>query len=119
MVISEKNATHKVMKNLRGGNGSVLAREILGTGELGGHGSMYAYITLEPGVSIGYHQHVGDSEAYFILSGTGLYSDNGNPVTIGPGDMTWCPDGEHHGLENNGTEPIVMIALILYTGLKN
>ncbi len=119
MVISEKNATHNVMKNLRGGNGSVLSREILLASEMGGHSSKFAHITLEPGVSIGTHQHVGDSEVYFILSGTGLYNDNGKTVTVGPLDMTYCADGEIHGLENNGKEPIVMIALILYTGLKN
>ena len=67
-----------------------------------------------PGSEIGYHIHTGDSETYYILSGKGLYNDNGTEVEIGAGDVTYCAPGEGHGLKCLGDEPIEMIALILY-----
>ena len=70
---------------------------------------------LPPGSSIGDHAHSGDSETYFFLKGKGRYNDNGTWVDIEAGDMTFCPDGELHGVENTGTEPMEFIALILYT----
>ena len=56
----------------------------------------------------------GDSETYYILSGKGLYNDNGTEVEIGAGDVTYCAPGEGHGLKCLGDEPVEMIALILY-----
>ena len=53
-------------------------------------------------------------ETYYILSGKGLYNDNGTEVEIGAGDVTYCAPGEGHGLKCLGDEPVEMIALILY-----
>ena len=61
-----------------------------------------------------YHVHAGDSEIYYILSGKGEYSDNGAITTVGPGDVTFCPPGEGHGILSIGDEPLELIALILY-----
>lgn len=118
MIRRASKVSESVTANFKGGKGSVLSREILEANEMGGHGRKFGYTVLEPGSSVGTHTHAGDSETYYILKGTGLYNDNGNLVTVGPGDMAFCPDGESHGLENNGTEPLVFIALILYTGMK-
>ncbi len=34
-------------------------------------------MTLEPGCSLGYHEHHGESETYYIIQGQGEYNDNG------------------------------------------
>lgn len=65
-------------------------------------------------VPIGYHVHDGESETYYILSGRGIFNDNGTVVEVGPGDVTFTGDGEGHSIEATGDEPIEMIALILY-----
>ena len=43
-----------------------------------------------------------------------MYNDNGTPVPVGPGDVTFVDDGEGHSLKNTGTEDLVSVALILY-----
>lgn len=97
------------------GKGEVYARNILnGPEELSEKGRAFTHNTLKPGTEIGYHIHKGESETYYILSGHGIYNDNGNKVEVGPGDVTRCAPGEGHGLACTGAEPLDMIALILY-----
>lgn len=98
-----------------GGAGEITVRSLLnGPEELSEKGRVFAHTTVRPGSAIGYHVHHGDSETYYILSGTARYNDNGNIVTIGAGDVTYTAPGEGHGIECIGDEPIEMIALILY-----
>lgn len=73
----------------------------------------FALAELEPGSAVGYHEHHGESETYYILSGSGVYNDNGTMVPVAAGDVTFTPSGEGHGLENSGTEPLKFIALIV------
>ena len=55
-----------------------------------------------------------DFEVYHVLSGTGLYFDNGELKPVTAGDVMICKEGEEHMLENDGTEDLEFIALILY-----
>ena len=73
----------------------------------------FALAELEPGSAVGYHEHHGESETYYILSGSGMYNDNGTLVPVAKGDVTYTPSGEGHGLENTGTETMTFIALIV------
>lgn len=103
----------EVKSNLRGGNGDVEFRHILSPEELNGHGSMYAQVVLKPGCSIGWHQHVGNTEPYFILEGQGTFVDNdGSRVQVGPGDVCYIEVGESHAMENNSEDDLVFMALI-------
>ena len=110
---SEFTATHT--PRFKGGKGELISTEILTAEEMAPHGRKFGYTVLPPGSSIGDHTHAGDSETYYVIKGTGRYNDNGTWVDIAPGDMMHCPDGEMHGIENTGTEPLEYIALILYT----
>lgn len=76
--------------------------------------SLYAKVTIPVGSVLGYHEHHGNGESYFILSGEGIYDDNGVKRVVKAGDSTWTPDGSGHSLDNtNGKEPIVFMALIV------
>lgn len=77
------------------------------------HIRTFARATLEPGAAVGYHVHTGESESYYILSGTGRYNDNGISTPVQAGDVTFTPNGHGHGLENTGKEPLEFIALIV------
>ena len=44
------------------GNGHVIIKEILEEPYLAGKCGLYAEVTLEPGCSLGYHEHHGESE---------------------------------------------------------
>lgn len=97
------------------GTGEITVRSLLnGAEEMGQKGRVFAHTTVYPGSAIGYHIHNGDSETYYILSGTGRYNDNGTYATVSAGDVTYCAPGEGHGMECISDEPLEMIALILY-----
>lgn len=98
-----------------GGPGLLHAKQILKKDEFEGKGRLFNHCVLHPGEAVGYHPHTNEFEVYYILKGTGLYSDNGKEVTVHEGDVTVCPSGESHGLKNAGDDDLVFVALILFT----
>ncbi|MDO4298304.1 MAG: cupin domain-containing protein [Lachnospiraceae bacterium] len=103
----------QIVKELRGGKGEVEIHHIVSKEELNGHGNMYAMVRLKPGCSIGYHQHIGNTEPYFILEGQGTFVDNDMSRTeVGPGDVCYIEVGQSHALENNSNQDLVFMALI-------
>ncbi len=114
-MLRKKEDQQITFRCIREGIGETEIRSILNDeNELNGHGRLFAHMILEPGRSIGDHTHENDFEAYYILSGSGEYDDNGTKVVIGPGDTAVCAKGEHHSLFNNTDKPIELIALVLY-----
>mgnify|MGYP001137286009 CR=1 FL=1 len=75
-------------EHMAGGNGHVIIKEILDAEQLNGKCGLYAQVTLEPGCSLGYHEHHGESETYYILQGQGEYNDNGTYRPVKAGDIT-------------------------------
>lgn len=73
----------------------------------------YARAVLEVGASVGYHEHFGESESYYILSGVGEYNDDGELYPVHEGDVTYTPSGHGHGIKNIGDIPLEFIALII------
>lgn len=102
------------VENMCGGEGHVLIKRILGEEELKGKCGLYAQVTIEPGCSLGYHEHHGESETYYILSGTGGYNDNGTVRPVKAGDVTVTSSGNGHGLANTGDTDLVFMALIIF-----
>lgn len=97
------------------GVGEVLIEKILDE-ELADKCGLYARVTIPAGSVLGYHEHHGNGESYFVLSGEAVYDDNGVKRTIKAGDSTWTPDGFGHGVDNSqGKDPIVFMALIVNT----
>ncbi|MDD5968684.1 MAG: cupin domain-containing protein [Candidatus Fimousia sp.] len=101
------------VEHMAGGEGHVIIKRILGEKELNGKCRMYAQVTLEPGCSLGYHEHHNESETYYILSGQGEYNDNGTTRPVAAGDVTFTPDNCGHGLANTGDTDLVFMALII------
>lgn len=102
-----------VVKNMAGGDGELTIKHILGDEQMHGNCGLYAQVTIEPGSSLGYHEHHGESETYYILSGEGEYDDNGTKRIVKAGDVTFTPDGCGHGLKPVGDQAIVFMALII------
>ncbi|MDY3251333.1 MAG: cupin domain-containing protein [Candidatus Choladocola sp.] len=108
-----RKAEIKIAKEVRGGKGEVEFHHIVTKEELNGHGDLYAMVRLKPGCSIGYHQHVGNTEPYYILQGHGTFVDNdGSRIEVGPGDVCYIEVGQSHAMENNSDEDLVFMALI-------
>ena len=104
----------KKVENMHGGEGHVIIKRLLDEKQLNGKCGLYAEVTIEPGSSLGYHEHHGESETYYILSGKGIYSDNGELRMVEAGDVTFTPDGKGHALTNSGDEDLVFMALIIF-----
>lgn len=102
-------------EKMRDGNGTVrLTSLIAGPEELNNKGRLFSRITLNPGCSIGYHVHETDAELFYILTGTGAYSDNGTVVDVHPGDVTICETGHGHSITNTGEDVLELVAVIVY-----
>ena len=101
------------VENMCGGKGHVIIKHVLSEKEMKDKCRLYAQVTIEPGCSLGYHEHQGESETYYILSGEGIYSDNGILRMVKAGDMTFTPSGKGHALSNSGDSDLVFMALII------
>lgn len=112
MVTKADQVPAAVKEALFGGNGEVHYKHLGSVEQLGGTGRLFSIMTLNPGCSIGDHTHVNEFEFYYILSGTALYNNNGTPCQITAGDVTYCPNGEAHGVVNNSDQPMIMLAFV-------
>ena len=101
-------------EHMRGGDGTVILHNLLSTDEFHGKGRLFSQITVNQGCSVGYHEHHGESEVYFVLSGNGLFNDNGREVPVAAGDVTVTSSGEGHGMACVGSQPLELMALILF-----
>lgn len=103
----------EVVENMCGGKGHIIIDRLLDEKQLNGKCRMYAQVTIEPGCSLGYHEHHNESETYYIIAGEGNYNDNGTIRSVKVGDVTFTPDNHGHGLENTGDTDLVFMALII------
>ena len=74
---------------------------------------MFARARLKEGEEVAFHIHEGECEYYYIISGKGLYTDNGDKFDVTPGTVTFTPSGNGHGIKNTGKEMLEFIALII------
>lgn len=106
------NRTPQYAEQVEGGIGRMQRDRLLEEDQLGGICSYVAQIPLEPGCSIGIHQHVGDSEMYFITAGAATYTENDVEHRVEKGDVLYCPDGSFHGILNSGEDMLSFVAVI-------
>ncbi len=52
-------------------------------------------------------------ESYYILSGEGIYEEDGKKYPAKAGDHFYCNDGSSHGIVATSEEPLVFMALII------
>ena len=65
---------------------------------LSGKVTLFAKVTILPGDELPYHEHHGETEAYHILSGAGMYQDNNKTYPVQAGMTTFCEDGSGHAV---------------------
>ena len=112
MVIQRKEMKVEVKEKMREGEGNTQLTYLL-DGSTQKNARMFAEITLNPGCSIGYHQHAKETEYYFILSGTGTVNDDGKDVAVKQGDSVITGNGASHSIKNTGSVPLVFHAVIV------
>lgn len=112
MIVKEKGC---IVKGLAGGEGTCEVYDILSESELLGHGTLYAKVVIHPLSSVGWHTHDVTTEPYYIVSGSGIFTDNDKKqTTVIAGDICKINVGDSHSLFNpSKTENLVIIALII------
>jgi len=118
MIKRNKEIKEQVLTNFRDGIGDISMFHFMTEQEAQGMGRLFVKTVIPPGNSIGEHAHQGDMEAYYILSGKALVSDNGEEVTLEAGDCNICFDGDSHSIKNVGDDNLEYIAIILYSKQK-
>jgi mannose-6-phosphate isomerase-like protein (cupin superfamily) len=116
MLFKSNDLVETVMEKPRGGNGAMQCKFVFQAANApeGSAFQMVSTMTLQPGCSMGYHQHPDNEELYVFLSGEGTFYDDGKTaVHVGPGDTTLTLKGQSHGVENTGTDPLVFLAAIV------
>ena len=114
-MVTKKDALEiEFREHMRDGDGTVKIQNLVGKDELLGKGRLFARLILEPGCSIGYHVHEGDSEIFNVIKGEGVYSDGGVEKRVAEGDVMVCPEGTGHSIRNDGESTLVLTALIVY-----
>ena len=101
-----------VREHMRDGDGAVTTLSFLSQAESHDTGRLFGKLILPAGASIGMHEHVGEFEVYYILSGEGIVNDGERDYRVEPGDMYLCDDGERHLLRNDGSDDLVLLAII-------
>jgi len=101
--------THPCICN---GKGTVDVKHLSDQATLFNHGTLFAHVTIDPGHSIGYHEHIHEVEFYYILSGVGIFNDNGVEKVVRSGDCCTTAN-ESHSLENRSSAPLELIALVI------
>ena len=69
-------------ENVAGGAGYILKEELIKGEQLGAYCKMFNEVTLKPGCEIGYHEHHGETETYYLTKGAGIYNDNGKEYPV-------------------------------------
>lgn len=100
-------------EKMRGGEGTVEITHIFKEHELTGKSRMCAKVTLKPGCSIGMHIHENEEEIYYFIKGKGKIVDNGEQRDVCVGDAVLTGGGAAHSVENNGSEDLEFMAIIL------
>lgn len=67
---------------------------------------------LDPGCSIGLHQHVDSSEIVYILEGSGTAYLDGVKESLVAGMVHYCPKGASHTMINDGSKPLKVLCVV-------
>ena len=97
--------------NLRGGEGTVEIRHLLSKDELMGHASMYAHVDHPAARQHRFHQHVENTEPYYVIKGKGIFEDNDHRDRDPLGDVCVIEVGPSHAIKNPFDEPLEFMAL--------
>lgn len=97
---------------MRGGNGLCKRLELLPQSEMK-HCRFMGCVTIDKGNSIGTHDHVNETEYYWIVSGEGVVTEADGEKPVGPGDLVITGGGASHAIRNEKDKPLVFMALII------
>jgi mannose-6-phosphate isomerase-like protein (cupin superfamily) len=114
MIRRQSDLMEETKTNIRGGVGIGRGVDLLKLGDMASVLSL-GRITLEPGATIGEHEHPNTEDLYLILEGRGIGVLNGEHFPVGPGDLFLVKAGGSHGLINDSKGPLTFLGLLTRT----
>ena len=102
-------------RNIFNGKGNVQMKVLAKPDEMYKNARLFNHVTIQPGCSIGYHDHNHETEFYYIIKGEAVFNDDGKEVIFRAGDIGATGYGQGHGIENRSDEPVEMIATFAET----
>lgn len=106
MILEMKNGEKQNFDKFKGGNGKLIATMFYDGENRILHG------LLEPGSSIGFHEHVGNSEIIFVLSGKAKFLYDGGEEYAIAGQCHYCPEHHAHSMMNEGPDLLEFYAVV-------
>jgi mannose-6-phosphate isomerase-like protein (cupin superfamily) len=114
MYRKESEMKLQIREKMRGGKGEVKILHIFEKEELNGKARLCALIRLDPGCSIGPHEHNDEEEIFYFIRGRGLAIEDGKEYIVEPGSALLTGGGLSHSIENtHQKEPLEFMAVIL------
>jgi len=111
MLIKRATCRTSILENCHEGKGSLSFCEII-KGRPWSSGFRYFHDdVLEPGASIGEHNHDGTEEIYFVVEGKGTMILDGKQHPIGPGDLSLVESGHSHGIMNSNESTMRLLVV--------
>lgn len=104
-----KSAKREVQEGCHGGTGHIIFREIFNKSAFQGKLDFFHETSVPPGSEIGYHNHVGNEEVYYIVDGVGEMTLNGKRFKVRKGDGIIVHGGGAHGLKNNSKTDLKIV----------
>lgn len=106
MIVDFDALEEQEIPNFKGGEGSVSSAALVDAS------NRIMRATVHPHSSIGWHQHLKNSEIVYVLSGTGKVVVEGGEEPLSPGVCHYCPAGSFHSVVNDGEEDLVVFAVV-------
>jgi gentisate 1,2-dioxygenase len=112
-----KDMNRQPLENCHDGQGALDWTVVLDHSDLKDRNLLFIHDDiLPPGVTIGAHQHAGDEEYYYVVSGKGTMTLDQERFEVRAGDITAVYRGGVHGLENTGDEDLRIIVICVNAG---
>ena len=89
MITNKEKMTIQVCENMRGGPGAAILTAL--SAELPAKMRLFSTITLKKGCGIGYHEHNGETELFYFVSGKGRVQDDDRFIDVTTGDCMSTP----------------------------
>jgi len=77
------------------------------------HSRLFAELVIEKGCSIGKHDHVNETEYYWITEGKGIVTEADGEKVVQKGDLVITGGGASHAIRNDEDETLKLMALII------
>jgi len=112
MIRKEQEMSSVLREKMRNGTGMVTVKTLAEEGSVA-HCRLFAELTLNKGCSIGQHDHVNETEYYWITQGTGIVTEADGEKIVQKGDLVITGGGASHAIRNEEAEPLILMALII------